>query len=31
MIEPYSHEHFMKQALQEAQAAFAEDEVPVAL
>ncbi|MDA9819986.1 nucleoside deaminase [Salibacteraceae bacterium] len=29
MIEPYSHEHFMKQALQEAQAAFAEDEVPV--
>ena len=28
-INPYSDEYFMKQALQEAQLAFEEDEVPV--
>lgn len=29
MIQPFTHEHFMKQALAEAQTAFEADEVPV--
>lgn len=29
MLEPYDHEYFMKKALQEAQAAYERDEIPV--